>query len=97
MKADFSEPSLAALQCASSLAAESSATLTLLHVLEWPWEEPPAPRLEELPAEQAAALAAYRRHREEAALKRLADHIDLLQVIYGGLCKTQSAAGAVPV
>jgi nucleotide-binding universal stress UspA family protein len=68
---DFSESSMAALQFASSLAAASGATLTLLHVLEWPWEEPPAPRLEELPAEQAAALAAYRRHREEAALKRL--------------------------
>lgn len=68
---DFSESSMAALQFASSLAEESDATLTMLHVLEWPWEEPPAPRLEELPAEQGAALADYRRQREDAALARL--------------------------
>jgi nucleotide-binding universal stress UspA family protein len=70
---DFSESSMAALQFASSLARESDATLTMLHVLEWPWEEPPAPRLEELPAEQGAALAEYRRYRERMALKRLED------------------------
>ncbi len=68
---DFSESSMAALQFASSLAKESNAALTMLHVLEWPWEEPPAPRLEELPPQQGAALAEYRRHREETALKRL--------------------------
>jgi nucleotide-binding universal stress UspA family protein len=68
---DFSESAMAALRFAISLAEESSATLTLLHVLEWPWEEPPAPRLEELPAEQGAALAEYRRQREKTALKRL--------------------------
>ena len=31
--------------------------MTLLHVIEWPWEEPPAPRLEELPAHEAQKLA----------------------------------------
>ena len=53
---DFSESSMAALRFALSLAQESEARLTMLHVLEWPWEEPPPPRLEELPVEQAAAL-----------------------------------------
>ena len=53
---DCSDSSLGALQDAFSLAEESGAVLTVLHVLEWPWEEPPPPRLEELPFEQAAAL-----------------------------------------
>jgi nucleotide-binding universal stress UspA family protein len=42
---DFSDSSIAALQFAFSLAKESDATLTLLHVLEWPWEEPPSPHI----------------------------------------------------
>jgi nucleotide-binding universal stress UspA family protein len=53
---DFSESSIAALRFALSLAQESDAALTMLHVLEWPWAEPPAPRLEDLPIEQGAAL-----------------------------------------
>jgi len=68
---DFSESSIAALQFALSLAAESGARLTLLHVLQWPWEEPPAPKLDDLPAEQGAALAEYRRYCERSALMRL--------------------------
>jgi nucleotide-binding universal stress UspA family protein len=68
---DFSDSSLAALQFASSLAEESAAALTLLHVLEWPWEEPPPPMIEELPFEQASALAEFRRYSEESAQKRL--------------------------
>jgi nucleotide-binding universal stress UspA family protein len=68
---DFSESSLAALPYALSLAGESRAALTLVHVLEWPWPEPPAPRLEELPAAQAAALAEYRSGRERTATARL--------------------------
>jgi nucleotide-binding universal stress UspA family protein len=68
---DFSEPSLAALRFALSLAQESDARLTMLHVLEWPWEEPPSPRPEDLPLEQGAALAEYRRYREKMALMRL--------------------------
>jgi nucleotide-binding universal stress UspA family protein len=43
----------------------------MLHVLEWPWEEPPPPKLEDLPIEQGAALAEYRRYREKMALMRL--------------------------
>jgi nucleotide-binding universal stress UspA family protein len=68
---DFSESSMAALQFALSLAEESDARLTMLHVLEWPWEEPPSPRLEDLPVEQGAALAEYRRYREKMAVMRL--------------------------
>ncbi len=40
---DFSDCSLKAVQLAASIARESGATLTLLHVLEWPWHEPPTP------------------------------------------------------
>jgi len=69
---DFSESSMAALQFATSLAEETDAKLTMVHVLEWPWEEPPSPRLEDLPVEQGAALAEFRRYREKMAATRLA-------------------------
>ena len=62
---------MAALSFALSLAQESNAALTLLHVLEWPWEEPPPPRMEDLPFEQRAALGEYRRYREKMASMRL--------------------------
>jgi len=68
---DFSDSSLAALHFALSLVQESDAALTLLHVLEWPWEEPPPPVIEELPVEQGHALAEFRRYREQSAQKRL--------------------------
>lgn len=68
---DFSDASLDAVRSALSLAEESGGTLTLLHVLEWPWGEPPPPHLEELPVEQGAALAEFRRYSEESAKKRL--------------------------
>jgi nucleotide-binding universal stress UspA family protein len=68
---DFSDASLAAVTAAIALAGESGASLTLLHVLEWPWEEPPPPAIEELPVEQGIALAEFRRYSEETAKKRL--------------------------
>jgi nucleotide-binding universal stress UspA family protein len=68
---DFSDVSLNAVRSALSLAQESGASLTLLHVLEWPWEEPPPPHIEELPMEQGLALAEFRRYLEESARKRL--------------------------
>ena len=68
---DFSDSSLAGLRFAVSVAQESDATLTLLHVLEWPWEEPPPPMIEELPFEQGFALSEFRRYSEESAKKRL--------------------------
>ena len=64
---DFSDWSVAALEFARSIAEEAGASLTLLHVVEWPWKEPPAPVLSELPPAQAAALGAYRCHVEKSA------------------------------
>lgn len=68
---DFSVCSLRAFDLARSLAQESHAALTAVSVIEWPWLEPPAPDFAELPAEQAAALSGYRRHRETSALQQL--------------------------
>ena len=68
---DFSDASLAALQMARSLARESGSALTVLHVIEWPWREPPAPAAAELPPSQAAALAEYRRYVETSAMARV--------------------------
>jgi len=69
--ADFSDASSSALDFALSLAAESGANLTLLHVLEWPWHEPPQPSIDALPPEQGFALAMFRRESEERARKSL--------------------------
>lgn len=68
---DFSPSSHMALRFAFSLAQQSQAGLTLVHVLEWPWDEPPAPAFAELPREQALQLAAFRRERERQAAQRL--------------------------
>jgi nucleotide-binding universal stress UspA family protein len=45
--------------------------LTLLHVVEWPWHEPPPPDLRELPAQHSTALAEFRRDIENSATERL--------------------------
>ena len=68
---DFSPWSDAALELASSLARESGAALDLVHVIEWPWSEPPAPVLAELPSHQADALGEFRRYLVAGATKRL--------------------------
>jgi nucleotide-binding universal stress UspA family protein len=68
---DFSDWSLAAVNLAASLAQGAGATLDLLHVIEWPWNEPPAPDLAALPAEQAAALSEFRRYLAASACNRL--------------------------
>jgi nucleotide-binding universal stress UspA family protein len=68
---DLSDASASAVQLARSLAGESGACLTLLHVIEWPWHEPPQPSIEELPAEQGFALAMFRRESEERARTQL--------------------------
>lgn len=68
---DFSDPSIAALQAAVSLARESGGALTLMHVLEWPWDEPPAPNVADLPPSQAVALAEDPRYLEKTAGVRL--------------------------
>ena len=69
---DFSPSSLRGLDFAFSMAEEADAAITIVHVLEWPWEEPPAPAFDTLPIEQAFSLAAYRRERECDAERRLA-------------------------
>jgi nucleotide-binding universal stress UspA family protein len=68
---DFSDCSLAALEFAMTAALGTGAALTLAHVLDWPWTEPPAPAFDELPPVEAAALIEYRRRRERDALARL--------------------------
>ena len=68
---DFSDPSLFALEAAASLARASSSGLTLVHVVEWPWHEPPAPSAEDVPQPQAAALGEFRRYIEASATRRL--------------------------
>jgi nucleotide-binding universal stress UspA family protein len=68
---DFSDASASAVRFARALAGESGACLTLLHVIEWPWHEPPQPSIEELPAEQGFALAMFRRESEERARRQL--------------------------
>lgn len=80
---DFSEQSVAALEYGVSLAAGADATMTLLHVLEWPWHEPPPPNFAELPAPQGAALAEYRRYRERMA----ASELDALVPMAAGLSR----------
>jgi nucleotide-binding universal stress UspA family protein len=69
---DFSPASLDALDYAVALAERSQSTLDVLHVIQWPWDEPPAPAPQDLPAEQAIALTEYRRYVETIAMARLA-------------------------
>ena len=68
---DFSDSSLSALEWAWSLAQESGATVTLLHVIEWPWDEPPAPPFEKLPGHEARQLMAFRKAVEASSRQQL--------------------------
>lgn len=68
---DFSDSSLAAVTLALSIAKESRASVSLLHSIEWPWDEPPAPNLEELPMHERHNLAEFRRYLETQASARL--------------------------
>jgi nucleotide-binding universal stress UspA family protein len=68
---DFSESSLAAVTFARSLAKEAHASLILLHSVEWPWDEPPAPNLDELPPHERHDLQEFRRYLETQAAARL--------------------------
>lgn len=87
---DFSECSLAALEYAMAAAAGSGAVLTLAHVIEWPWAEPPAPVLGELPFMEAAALAEFRQQRERQATKHLAE---LVPQTLAESCRTRISHG----
>jgi nucleotide-binding universal stress UspA family protein len=68
---DFSDSSLSALEWAWSLAQESGATVTLLHVIEWPWDEPPAPPFEKLPGHEARQLMEFRKAVEASSRQQL--------------------------
>jgi nucleotide-binding universal stress UspA family protein len=68
---DFSDPSLAAFEAAVALAQAAAAALTVVHVVEWPWREPPAPAAQDMPPAQAAALVEFRRYVETSATMRL--------------------------
>lgn len=61
---DFSESSLAALRFALSIAKESDARLTMVHVFEWPSDD-------DLVVEQAFDVPEYRRQREEQTRQQL--------------------------
>ncbi len=65
---DFSEPSMAALRYAMSIARESDAHLTLMHVLEFPVGD-------DIPAERPFDMAQYRLAVEADARRRLQELI----------------------
>jgi nucleotide-binding universal stress UspA family protein len=68
---DFSDCSLDALTPIGRLARAAGAEVTLIHVIAWPWEEPPSPSLDEVPPPQAEALREYRRYVTRLAETRL--------------------------
>ena len=68
---DFSDSSLSGLEWAWSLADETGAAVSLLHVIEWPWDEPPAPPFEKLPGAEARRLIEFRHAAETASRQQL--------------------------
>ena len=68
---DFSNCSLRAAAFAAAVAIAWDATLTLLHVIEWPWHEVPETALQGVPPTQAQAVVEYRRYLETSARERL--------------------------
>jgi nucleotide-binding universal stress UspA family protein len=68
---DFSDSSLSALEWAWSLAEESGAAVSLLHVIEWPWDEPPAPPFDKLPGHEARQLLEFRSAAEASSRQQL--------------------------
>ena len=84
---DFSEWSTAALDLAASLACEGNAALTAVHVIEWPWPEPPAPMFTDLPPAQVEALLELRRYTSDRAASRLHDTV---RDVVGGRCEVSS-------
>jgi nucleotide-binding universal stress UspA family protein len=71
---DFSDCSRLAVKAAAAM-TDAGVAVTLVHVLEWPWHEPPVPGMDGLPAAQAEALLDTRRYLETGAadgLKNLA-------------------------
>jgi nucleotide-binding universal stress UspA family protein len=68
---DFSDCSQKAVSFAATLAKESGAALTLIHVLDWPWHESATPEMVGVPEALAQAFAEYRRYLESSATERL--------------------------
>jgi len=68
---DFSDSSLVGLEWAWSLADEAGATVTLLHVIEWPWDEPPAPPFDALPGTEGRRLIEFRQAAEASSRQPL--------------------------
>lgn len=81
---DFSEWSLASLDLAASLARDCGAVLNVVHVVEWPWPEPPAPAFDDLPAPQRSALLEFRRYTSSGASSRLKD---VVREVVAGRCQ----------
>lgn len=69
---DFSDCSQHAVTFAATLAQRAGASLSLLHVIEWPWHESTIPETLGVPVAQAQAMADYRRYLETGAKERLA-------------------------
>jgi nucleotide-binding universal stress UspA family protein len=69
---DFSDCSQHAVTFAATLARRAGATLSLLHVIEWPWHDTTTPETPGVPVAQAQAMADYRRYLETGAIERLA-------------------------
>jgi nucleotide-binding universal stress UspA family protein len=68
---DFSDCSRAAARAAAAIVEGPGARLSLLHVLEWPWHEPPIPGVAGIPESQVQALLDYRRYLESSATHAL--------------------------
>ncbi len=83
---DFSECSLAALDMAAALAETCQAHLRVVHAIEWPWHEPPAPAFDELPQAQADALREYRRYASDRATAALSA---VIATVVGDRCEAR--------
>ncbi len=98
---DFGACSQSAVNAAAVLARDSRAKLTLLHVLEWPWHEPPLPAMDGIPPAQVEALLEYRRYLEQGAVDRLRaladaipDHRDVSTLVRFGKPYVETLAAA---
>jgi len=88
---DFSDCSQKAVTFAATLARQAGATLSLLHVIEWPWPDPTTPEIPGVAPAQAQAMADYERYLETGAKERLAAVADA--AMPGGHVATSVAFG----
>lgn len=68
---DFSDCASRAARFAAAIAAAARATLTLVHVIDWPWHDDPDTPIAGVPAGQAQAAAEYQRYLRASARERL--------------------------